>query len=91
MGYPHDKTYLEQIQASEQECRDITHAYYVLQNKYLKDHNEHDDISLPISTRFQILGEAFEVASYVVDGISDPHHFMWDILEALLTYKKEAK
>ena len=88
MGYPYDKTYLEQIQASKNECEDIRKAYYVLAHKYAKDNNM-DPIELDITESFKLLGEAFELESNVLDGCSDGYHFMWDILDALLTPKKE--
>lgn len=83
MGYPYDKTYLEKIQANTQECRQIRDAYYVLRDKYLKEHPEYDEISLPLSISFGILGEAFELGSWTVGNIPDQYHFMWDVLDEL--------
>ena len=88
MGYPYDKTYLEQIQENEKECEHIRDAYYVLAHKYAKDHND-DPTELTIIDSFKLLGEAFELESDVLEGRIDGYHFMWDILDALLTPKKE--
>lgn len=90
MGYPYDKRYIDQIRENKQECKDIKNAYYVLGSKYIKDHEGYSDpIDLSISESFAILGEAFELASETVDSITDVHHFMWDILEELLTPAEE--
>lgn len=83
MGYPHGDTYLERIQASEYERRHIREAYYVLAHKYCRE-NDKEDIELSIKESFAILGEAFESESYVVNGIIDAYHFMWDVLDELL-------
>ena len=86
MGYPYNKRYIDQIREHKQECKDIEKAYYVLRSKYIKDHEGYSDpIDLSIGESFAILGEAFELASETVDSITDVHHFMWDILEELLT------
>lgn len=89
MGYPYDKTYLEQIQDSKDECEDIKRAFHVLRLKYMKEHKINDVIALGIKENFEILGEAFELASQSLDGIIDLHHFMWDVEDALLTPKEE--
>ena len=90
MGYPYGETYLEQIQRSKRECEEIRQAFYVLRQKYVKDHDGYSDIvDLSIKENFEVLGEAFELASDAADGISDEYHFMWDILDALLTPKEE--
>lgn len=85
MGYPYDKTYLEQIQDRPRECKEIRDAFYVLRNKFVKDNPEYKDpIELDIKENFAILGEAFELASDTVGGITDPYHFLWDILDELV-------
>ena len=84
MGYPYGKTYLEQVQESERERKDIRKAYWVLRNKYLRDHNNCLDDDLTIEKEFALLGEAFELCSEVVGDITDTHHFMWDVLDELL-------
>ena len=88
MGYPYGDTYLEQIQKHKQECEDIRKAYYVLLGKYCRD-NETDDISLSLKESFSLLGEAFELQSVVLGGKIDLYHFMWDVLDTLLTPKEE--
>lgn len=90
MGYPYDKTYLEQIQGHKDECEEIEQAFTVLRKKFVKDSPDYaDSIELPISEQFRLLGEAFELASWTLDGISDEYHFMWDVVEALLTPKEK--
>lgn len=90
MSYPYDKTYLEQIQEHENECEEIEQAFKVLRQKFVKDSPDYtDSIELPISEQFRLLGEAFELASYTLDGVADEYHFMWDVLEALLTPKEK--
>lgn len=89
MSYPHGDTYLEQIQKSKYDCSHIREAYYVLLNKFMKDNGIPDDIDLTMSQRFAILGEAFENESVTLHGIPDEYHFMWDVLDALLTFKEE--
>lgn len=89
MSYPYDKTYLEKIQENPEECEAITEAYRILRKKWLVEHPETDDISIPLKEEFAILGEAFDLASYEVGDISDQYHFMWDVLDALLTSKEE--
>lgn len=83
MGYPYDKTYLQQIKEDKQQCADIKKAYYVLLHKYLKEHHV-DDIDLNLREFFAILAEAFELESETVSNITDVYHFMWDILDELL-------
>lgn len=89
MGYPYDKTYLEQIQSSKKECKEIENAFYVLRQKYVRDHGYSDSIDLTIKENFEVLGEAFELASATVGDIVDGYHFMWDIIEELLTPKED--
>lgn len=90
MGYPYGDTYLEQIQKSSMECKEIENAFYVLRQKFVKDHDGYTDtMDLSISENFAVLGEAFELASSTVDGITDIYHFMWDIVDALLTPSKQ--
>ena len=88
MSYPYDKTYLEKIQERPEECDDIRKAYYVLRQKYAHDHNLGNSIDMTIKESFEVLGEAFELASITVDGITDEYHFMWDVIDALLPEKK---
>lgn len=83
MGYPYGKTYLEQIQESERECKDIRTAFWILRNKYIKDHR-HGELDLELEQEFELLGEAFRLCSDVVGDITDTQHFMWDILDGLL-------
>lgn len=83
MGYPYDKTYLEQIQESKQECKEIATAFYVLRRKYMREHGK-DDIELSLQEQFSLLGEAFDIYSSTVSDITDQYHFMWDVIEALL-------
>lgn len=89
MGYPWGKTYLEQIQERKEECEHIAQAYYVLERKYLREHNKADDVEISLSEMFSILGEAFEHESSVLSGVNDLYHFMWDVIDALLTTKEE--
>ena len=84
MGYPYDKTYLQQIQESPKEMEVIRNAYWVLRSKYLADHPSEEGLSLSLATEFSLLGEAFELTSVVLEGCTDPYHFMWDILDELL-------
>jgi len=88
MGYPYGKTYLEQIQEDKDECMRIQRAYYLLLKKHCKD-NRRDDIELTLKQMLALLAEAFELESTTLDGITDEYHFMWDIVDALLTPKKE--
>lgn len=83
MGYPYDDTYLEQIQRSESECQDVRKAYWLLRAKYIMDH-EHGELDLELEQEFALLGEAFRLCSDTVGGITDTHHFMWDVLDELL-------
>lgn len=87
MGYPYGKTYLEQIQENHQECEEIKQAFYVLRQKYARDHKIGDSIELTIKQNFEVLGEAFELASETVGNITDAHHFLWDVVDELLTPK----
>lgn len=88
MSYPYGKTYLEQIQASPEECRAIREAFYVLRQKYVKDHEGYSDsIDLSIKENFEVLGEAFELVSGTVGDIVDVHHFLWDVLDELVPEK----
>lgn len=89
MGYPYGKTYLEKIQENPKECEEITKAYRVLRRKWLVEHPEVDDVSIPLKEEFAILGEAFDLASYEVGDISDQYHFMYDVIDELLTPKEE--
>ena len=85
LGYPYGDTYLEKIQKNPRECREIREAFYVLRQKYVKDHPEYTDtIEVSLQENFNILGEAFELVSDTVGGIMDPHHFMWDVLDELI-------
>jgi hypothetical protein len=88
MGYPYGDTYLEQIQKHKQECEDIRKAYYILASKYAKEKHI-DPIELTLTESFSLLGEAFELESVVLDGVADIYHFIWDVLDALLTPKEE--
>lgn len=89
MGYPFEKRYIEQIKENPKECERIGVAYQTLKQKYLEEHGE-DMVSLPLSKDFEILGEAFQYASNILDGITDQYHFMGDVLDLLLTPTKEA-
>lgn len=91
MGYPFDKRYIDKIRENEKECEDIKNAFYVLRQKYAKDNNYNDVIELSIKENFGLLGEAFELASPTVGDISDGYHFLWDIVEELLTSNEEKK
>lgn len=92
MGYPYDKTYLEQILENIEECEDIRRVFYALRRKYIKDNLEGgDEFSLSIQENFRLLGEAFELESWTLDGISDKYHFIGDVLEALLGSEWENK
>lgn len=85
MGYPYDKTYLQQIQEKPSECQKIKNAYYAYINKLCEESPEYSDIiDIDIKTLFKILGEAFQYNSDVVGSITDAYHFMWDVLDALL-------
>lgn len=89
MGYPWDKTYLQQIHEHPKEMEEIRQAFYVLRQKYAKDHDGYSDsIDLSLMENFMVLGEAFELASGTVGDISDPWHFMWDVVDALLPEKE---
>lgn len=85
MSYPYGDTYLEQIQKRPEECKHIREAYYVLLNKYMREHKVPDDIDLTMAQRLELLGEAFDYESWTIKDITDSYHFMWDILDALLT------
>jgi hypothetical protein len=85
MGYPYDKTYLEEIQAKPKECERIRDAFYTLRLKFVRDNEGYSDIiDLSIKENFALLGEAFELASDTVGNISDEYHFMWDVLDELI-------
>ena len=85
MGYPYDKTYLEEIQSNKEECRRISEAYSTLTAKYMNDNKLHGLEELSITEQFALLGEAFELSSWNLDGIADGYHFMSDVVDALLT------
>lgn len=92
MSYPYGDTYLEQIQKNPNECKQIEQAFYVLRKKYIKDHPGYNDpIDLTLPEQFMLLGEAFELGSQTLNGVSDEYHFVWDIIEALLTPTEEKK
>lgn len=82
---------MEKIQARKEECEDIKKAFYLLRVKHVQDNPDKyvtiDD--LPLKTQFAILGEAFSLASDALDGAVDEYHFMWDVVEALLTSNEE--
>lgn len=84
MGYPYDKSYLEQIKENKKECEKIINAFYVLRKKYVEENNLSDSIDLSIKENFMVLGEAFELASNTLENINDGYHFMWDVLLELL-------
>lgn len=84
MSYPYDKRYLQIIQENSNECELIESAYYVLLNKYMKEHQD-DEPSLP--TRMSILGEAMEYASTTLDAIGSDSRVMQDIVLCLLHHK----
>lgn len=89
MGYPYDKRYIDKIRENERECKEIENAFYVLRQKYTKDHGYSDSTELSLKENFEVLGEAFEFASDTVGGIMDGYHFMWDVIEELLTPEKK--
>lgn len=91
MGYPYEKTYLERIKEDDRECQNIKEAFYVLRRKYVKDHNYTDSIDLSITEEFALLGEAFELESTTLQGIADSYHFLWDVVDELLTSNEEHK
>lgn len=92
MGYPFDKRYIDKIRESKRECEDITHAFNVLRQKYVNDTPGYTDIiDLSLKEQFALLGEAFELASSTLDGITDEWHFLWDVVEELLTSDEEKK
>lgn len=84
MGYPYDKRYLQVIQENSNECELIESAYYVLLNKYMKEHQD-DEPSLPI--KMSILGEAMEYASITLDVVGADSRVMQDIILCLLHHK----
>ena len=86
MGYPYGDTYLETIRKNDKECQEIKSAFNVLKRKYIRESNGKftDEIELSIKEQFEILGEAFELASWTLDGIADGYHFMQDVVERLL-------
>lgn len=87
MGYPYDKTYLEEIQVKN-EGDDIRTAFRILTNQYCEEHQT-DSIAMEVDEYFAVLGKAFKYASDTLDGISDTYHFMWDVLDALLPENKQ--
>lgn len=92
MGYPFDKRYIDKIRESKRECEDITNAFNVLRRKYVNDTPGYTVIiDLSLKEQFMLLGEAFELASPTLDGITDGWHFLWDVLEELLTPNEEEK
>lgn len=91
LGYPYGQTYLERIKEDDRECRNIKEAFYILRRKYVKDHNYADSIELSIVENFTLLGEAFELESTTLQGIADPYHFLWDVVDELLTSNEERK
>ena len=84
MSYPYDKRYLDKIRENKAECKAIESAYYTLLKKYCKD-NKTDDITLSLQEQFALLGEAFELESHTVGDATDIYHFIWDVIEELLT------
>lgn len=84
MGYPYDKTYLEKIQANSAEMEGIKTVYSALLRKYMQDNQVDSDIELTIIDLFTVLGQAFEYGSTTLEGIADPYHFMWDVIDELL-------
>ena len=92
MGYPYGKRYIDKIRDNKQECNEIENAFYVLRKKYVNDHEGYTDyIDLSLKENFAILGEAFELASNTVGDIVDVYHFMWDVVEELLTPMEEER
>lgn len=88
MGYPYGDTYLEQIQKSEYDCKHVREAFWVLVQKYKRTHNHPSGEDLTLTQYFEVLGEAFEHESAVLESCTDPHHFLWDVLDALLKEEK---
>lgn len=86
MGYPYGKTYLEKIQENPKEMEKIRNAYYLLLKQRAKLQGLDTD-ELDIKESFEVLGEAFDLASDTIDGFIDDYHFMWDVLNALLPDK----
>lgn len=84
MSYPYGKRHLQLIQENSNECEFIENVYYVLLNKYKKEHQD-DDPSLPI--RMSILGEAMEYASTTLDVVGSDGRVMQDIVLCLLHHK----
>ena len=84
MSYPYDKRYIDKIRENKVECEAIESAYYMLLKKYCYD-NKTDGISLSLREQFALLGEAFELESHTVGEATDIYHFVWDVIEELLT------
>lgn len=84
MGYPYGDTYLEQIQKNKYDCKKIRDAFWVLAQKYKRVHGLPTGEELTLTQYFEVLGETFEHESVVLDSCTDPHHFVWDVLDALL-------
>ena len=92
MGYPFDKRYIDKIRENRYECEAISNAFKVLQRKYINDTPGYTDpVDLSLRESFMLLGEAFELASDTLDGITDVYHFMWDVGDELLTSDEEKK
>lgn len=90
MGYPYGQTYLEQIQDDKGERERIKDAYFVLVNRLAAEQYHAADFrELTVAEHFTALGEAFQYASSVLDGVTDGYHFLNDVLEALLTPKEK--
>lgn len=85
MGYPYDKTYLETIKENEYDCKRVREAFWILVSKYKRENKVEE---LTITEFFQVLGEAFEYESSVLESCNDAHHFMWDVLDELLGQEK---
>ena len=77
---------METIRKNDEECQEIKSAFNVLKQKYIKESNGRvtDEIELSIKEQFAILGEAFELASWTLDGVADEYHFVQDVVERLL-------
>lgn len=82
MGYPYDKTYLQQI-IDRGDHRKVLDVYHALTSKYLKEHDMNDVIDLSITEMFTLLGEAFEYGTDILN-VTDQYHFVGDVLWELL-------
>lgn len=92
MGYPFDKRYIDKIRESKYECEGIVNAFNVLRRKYVSDTPGYTDITdLSLKEQFMLLGEALELASSTLDGVTDEYHFLWDVLDELFTPNEEGK